>query len=85
MFITKKNYENAIHEAKCEVAKEWERKMCDYEKRMWDDNERYRVREDFDRRFNALEKRILALEIETGLAKETPICPCVNAVTPPRF
>ena len=75
MFITKKNFEKAIHEAKCEVAHEWERKMCDMEKRMWDEQDRGRMREEYYRRMDALENRIFTLEKKAGLVEETKNCP----------
>lgn len=80
MFISKKKYENDLHEAKVEVAEEWERKLSENEKRMWEEQEKYRIREDFSRRFDALEKRILTLEKGHNLVEDTPTCPL--AITP---
>lgn len=78
MFISKKKFENAIHEAKREVAEQWERKLNEFEKRTWEDQDRYRTAEEYRTRFNAIEKRILALEKTHGLVEETPVCPYVT-------
>lgn len=68
MFITKKRHE---------------REMREIEKRIWEDQERYRMQDDYCRRFNALEKRIFILEKKAGLVEETKHCPC--EVTVPNY
>lgn len=76
MFITKRKYEEAIHKAKMEVAEQWERKLCDLEKRTWEEQERVRIREDYSRRLEAMEKRILTIEKKIGIAEEMKYRPC---------
>lgn len=85
MFITKKKYEEAIDKVKREVADQWERKLAECDKRAWEEQEKYRIREDTSRRFDDLEKRIIALEKEIGLVEETRCCRCDNAVAPRYF
>jgi hypothetical protein len=85
MFITKKKFENAIHEAKHEVAEQWERKLQEIEERRWRDEDNRQRADYYDRRFIDLEKRVLALEKETGLVIEAHCCHCNNAVPPARF
>ena len=75
MFIAKRKYEEELHRAKMEVAEQWERKLCDLEKRMWEEQERVRIREDYARRLEAMEKRILTIEKEIGLVDDTR-CHC---------
>ena len=85
MFITKKKYEETIDKVKREVADQWERKFCEQDRRFWEDQEKNRIREDFARRFDSLEKRIYTLEKEVGLVEETRCCRCDNAVAPLYF
>lgn len=76
MFITKKKYEEELHKAKHEVTEQWEKKLCEFEKNTWMENNQRYQREYNERRFIELEKRVFALEKEAGLVKETPTCPC---------
>lgn len=85
MFITKKAYEKLIENEKKAVAEKWEQKLCDAEKRIWEEQERYRVREDTARRFDELSRRIRELEKITGLVEETPNCPFQVTPAPSRL
>ena len=75
MFITKKKFDAALREAKCEAAKKWESKMYENEKRMWENQDRERIRDSYARRFDNLESRILAIEKAHNMAEDTPTCP----------
>ncbi len=85
MFITKKKFENAIHEAKHEVAEKWEKKLCEMDERHWRDNETRSKYDYYETRFAKIEQRIIDIEKYTGMVEEKPCCRCANAVAPARF
>lgn len=82
MFITKKKFQEALEKEKNAINEKWERKFAEYDKNYWRDYETNRTREDVARRFDALEKRVFALEKEVGLVEETHCCRCDNVVFP---
>ena len=75
MWISKKNFENALKEKAAAVDLEWERKWNDRDEKYWRMESENRSREENDRRFANIERRLHQLEKDAGLVEEIPVCP----------
>lgn len=75
MFITKKNYEDALAKQKEEINREWEKMFAERDERFWRQKSEDDFREEVRRRFNAIEKRVHELEKYAGFEEDKPVCP----------
>lgn len=82
MFITKKKLAEMIHEAKMETAKEWDSKLANRDREIWEEKRYYDLMDNVERRFGEVQKRIHAIELHTGMVEECCICNCKEAVRP---
>ena len=75
MFITKKNYNKALAKQKEALDLEWEKRWAERDERFWQQEREKDLRNDVERRFSAIEKRVRELEKFVGFEEEKPTCP----------